>query len=200
MGRENVGTLTKAGRLVKQEDHGVDAGGEIVVLQALDRLVDAVVSQNVVDVGLHPRLQQHVDRRAGVVASIPTHCDGAAILLAGGSDVGRHAEARGGEVRDQVILAAGIQNLLECLVLIGVSAATKGQLVGPVAALRGNGLEVLEPHVLLLDDCARLVASNARLEAKAGFAMGAVAHDSNVDQMRERRHERVDACVAPFLV
>ena len=46
-----------SGRFMKEKDNGIDALGKIVTLQALYGFVNAVLSQNIMNVRLHSRIQ-----------------------------------------------------------------------------------------------------------------------------------------------
>ena len=47
---------------------------------------------------------------------------------------------------------------------------------------------------------AALIAADPRLRAQTRLAVSAVSHDADVDEVRERRHERIDARVAASVV
>ena len=182
-------------RLVQQEDHRVDPGGEIVALQTRNGLIDAVFAQHIVDVGLDARLQQHLNGVARVLTAIPAHRHRAAILLAQPRKLRRQAVAGGGEVGDQHILPADLQDLLKVLVLVGVAPAAQRKLVASALGLAGDPAEVLHGHVGLLHQQAALVAADSRLGAEPGFAVDAVSHDPHIDQMGVGCHERINAGV-----
>ena len=188
------------GGLVQQKDHRVDPGGEIVLPQAADSLVDAVFAEHIVDIGLHARVQQHLYGVQRVNAPIPAHRHRAAIFFADCGKLGREAVAGGGEVGDEVILPADLQQFFKVLVLVGVAPAAEGKLVAAAFTLLRDPPEVLDGHIGLLHQKAALVAADARLGAQPRFAVDAVAHHAHVDQMRERSHERVHARVAPALI
>lgn len=188
------------GRFVKQKDHRVDSFWEVVPLQAVDGLVDAVFAQDVMDVGLHTGIQQHLNGIQGVLAAVPAHRHRAAVFLAECGQLRSHAVAGGGEVWHQIVLPADAQQVFKVFVLIRVAAAAQGKLVTAAFALFCNPTKVLDGHVGLLHQQAALIAADPGLDAEPGLAVDAVTHDAHVDQMRERRHKRVNARVPPLLV
>ena len=198
--REDVCLRALPGGLVQQKDHRVDPGRKVVLPQAADGFVDAVFAQHVVDVGFHACVQQHLYGVQRVVAAVPAHRHRAAIFFADRGERRSEAVAGGGEVGDEVILPADLQQFFKMLVLVGVAPAAERKLVAAALALLRDPPEMLYRHVRLLDQKAALVAADPRLCAQPRFAVDAVPHHAHVDQMRERGHERVHARVASLRV
>ena len=197
---EDVARTPLPRRLVKQEDDRVDPLGKAIMFQALQRLVDGVVAQHVVDVGAHARLEEHPDGSVRVGAAIPAHCHSPAVAAAELGKLGREAVARGREVGHQQVLSADAQQLLEVRVLVGVASSTQRQLVAAPGALLADPAEALHRHVRLLHRETTLIAANARPHAEARLPVGAAAHDAHVDEVRKRRHEGVHTGIAALLV
>ena len=86
------------------------------------------------------------------------------------------------------------------LVAVWVTATAERKLVGATFALLADPAEVFGVHVGRVDDGSALVAADARELAEATLAVGTVAHHAHIDEVRERCHERVDACVAALVV
>lgn len=189
-----------ASRLMQQKDDRVDALREVILLQSINGLVDAVSSENVVDICLHPGIQKHSDRFQSVLTAIPTHRHRPAISFAERGDLGRHAVAGSGEVGHHVILPGDPQQILKMLVLVWITTTAQGQLVAPSLALLTDPAEILHGHVRFLHQQTALIAADARLDAQPGFAVDAVAHDAHVDEVGEGGHERVHAGVLSLIV
>ena len=189
---EHVRLRTLSRGLVQEEDDGVDAFREIVAAESVERLVDAVLAEHIVDVRLDARIEQHVDRAEGIFAPVPADRDRAAVFLAECGDLGGHAVARGGTIRHEHILLTDFEDLFEMLVLVGVAPAAEGKLIAAPSRLLRDDAEIFDGHIRLFDDETALVAADARLDAQSRFAVHAMPHDADIDQMRIRRHERIN--------
>ena len=83
------------------------------------------------------------------------------------------------------------------LVLIGVAPAAEGKLIAAPSRLLRDDAEIFDGHIRLFDDETTLIAADARLDAQPRFAVDAMPHDTDIDQMRIRCHERVNARIVP---
>jgi hypothetical protein len=191
--RKNVRLLSQADRFMQQEDHPVDPLRKVIPLKPVDGLIDRVAPQHIVDAGLDPGLQQHVDGAQSVRAAVPADRHRTAVPLAELRQLWREAVAGGGVVGDDVKFPAGGEDGLKLFVLIGVAPAAQGKLVDPAAALFGDADEIRQGHVRLLNRQPALVAAHPCLEAQPAFPMVAVPHDPDIDQVREGRLKWVNA-------
>ncbi len=185
---------------MKQQDQRVDPLREVVRLQAGDGLVDGVTTQHVVDVGFYAGFHQHPDRSQGVVIAVPADRHRAAVFPAHADVVRGEAVTGGSKVGHDVVRAAQLEDVLDVLVLVRVAAATQRELVDPVTALRSDGRKIIQQHVGLGDGQAALVAADAGFDAQTSLAVDAVAHDADIDQVREGGPEGVHAGIPALLI
>ena len=189
-----------AGRLMQQKDDRVDALREVILLQSINGLVDAVSSENVVDVGLHLGIQKHLNRFQSILAAIPAHRHSPAVPFAQRSQLRRQTVTGGGEVGHHVVLSGDPQQLLKTLMLIRVAPSAQGQLVAPSLALLTDPAEILHGHVRFLHQQTALVTANPCLDAQPGFAVDAMTHDAHVNEVGKGGHERIHAGVLSLIV
>lgn len=191
--RKNIRPGAQSDRFMQQKDHTVDPFREIICFQPGYSFIDGVVPQDEVNIGFHSFVQQQLNRLKGVIIAVPAHRDRAAILLADRRQLLRQAVAGGRIVGHNVVLAANGKDLLKMLMLIGISPAAQGKLIHPSVALHGDFREIFQRHVGLVNCQPALITSDASFHAQSGFSMDAMPHDTQVNQMRERRHERIHA-------
>ena len=102
-------------------------------------------------------------------------------------------------LRHQIVLAADAEQVLKALMLIGVASAAEGELIAATFALPRDPLKMLYGHVGLLYQHTALITADTRLGAESGLSVNAVPHHADVDQMRKRRHKRINARVVTVL-
>ena len=159
---EHVITLAEPHRLMQEKDDGVDPLREIISLEPFIRLVDAVVPQHVMNVRLHACFEQYANRVVRVTAPIPAYRHSTAKLLAKSRDIRCHSVSARCEIRNKHVMLANLQNLLEMLVLVGVSPAAESKLVCAPEALFGNPLEIIHCHVRRILERPTLVTADSR--------------------------------------
>ena len=183
---------------MEEKDNGIDASREIVPLQALYGFVDTVLAQNIMNVRLHSSIHEYLDGVLRIYAAVPTHSDRPAIFPADGRQFRRKPIAGGGEVGNQAVFPADLKKLFKALVLVRVAPPAQGKLVCPAPALLRDPSEIVYCHIGLFRHCAVLVAADSRFPAQPCFPMDTVPHHPHVDEMRERCHKGVCACIAAF--
>ena len=189
-----------SGRLVKKENDGVDSLGESIVLKTLDGLVYCVFAKNIMNIGLHSRVEKHLNGPERIIASVPAHGNRPAVAFADSGDLWRHPIAGGGEIGNNIIFTTDPQKLLKVFVLIWVAASAERKLIAAMSALFCDPAKIFQRHIRPLNQQTTLVASDPRFYAQAGTAMDAVPHHADVDQVWKLSHKWVLPAVFSFFI
>jgi len=185
---------------MQKQHQPIDPLREIIRLEPANGFVDRISPQNVVDIGLHAGIKQELDRPQRVIVAIPADSHRTTVALGKLCHFPVQTIAGGGEVGDNAIFSTGCQDLSVIFVLVWVPPASQGKLVDLAFALPGDLKEVLQQHVRFFNGQTALVAANPGFQTQPGFAVNAVPHDANIDQMRKRRHKWVHTAIQSVFI
>ena len=132
--------------------------------------------------------------------AIPGNCDRTTILLTQLNDFLCKAQARRGEIGNDLLLTAILQQFRKVFVLIYIATTTKCKLECLAAAFVHNPLEILKRHIGYFGFESILVALHTRLIAESACAVYTMSHNTDIDQLRKGSHKRINTRILTILV